>query len=162
MGDFSLSTQGSLGYVIKTSYSPSSNQMTGRELFYSQGKKENSFPFSNILLLFFFPLMGKWEDFFVNPIIDKKYTHPEPGMVACGFNPSSWEREAGISQWVQGQSGLQSVPGQPEAHRDTLFQKKKKKGSYPHPQNLWIWYVIEQREIQVAGTVMVVNQMTLE
>jgi hypothetical protein len=50
--------------------------------------------------------------------------------MAYTFNPSTWEAEAG---------GLQSFPGQPGLHRETLSRKKqkekKRKEGLPPPKN---------------------------
>ena len=46
-----------------------------------------------------------------------------PGLVFQAFNPSTWEAEAGVCLWIQGQPVLQSK----FQDKDTLSWKDKKK-----------------------------------
>jgi hypothetical protein len=48
-------------------------------------------------------------------------------MVAHTFNPSTWEAKAGRFLSSSSAWSTKQVPGQPGLHRETLFQKKKKK-----------------------------------
>ena len=41
------------------------------------------------------------------------------------FNPSTWEAEAGRTLSLRSAWSTESVPGQPEIHRETLFEKNK-------------------------------------
>ena len=51
-------------------------------------------------------------------------SHP---VVAHTFNPSSWEAEAGKSQWVQGQPGLQRKFQDSQAYTQSNCIKKEEK-----------------------------------
>ena len=48
-------------------------------------------------------------------------------MVACAFNPSTWEAETGRSLRIQGQPGLHSEFQASWSYRETLSQKEKTK-----------------------------------
>ena len=50
-----------------------------------------------------------------------------PGMMAHAFNPRTWEAGRGIALSSRLPWSTQRVPGQPELHRETLFQKKKER-----------------------------------